>query len=72
MTKPTPQSEPQVKTARSQPSAKPQDLQIAYQCHTLAQLVFGQLAATYPWLATPVYPGVASPWQQPPQGPAPR
>jgi hypothetical protein len=33
-----------------------EDLRTAYEIHTLAQMVYGQLAATHPWMATQTWP----------------
>jgi hypothetical protein len=42
-----------------------QDLNTAYQVHTLAQILYGQMAATYPWIL-----GTAQPAFLPLGGPA--
>ena len=65
MTKPEHKATPQPKEA-SQP---PDDLQVAYQCHTLAQIIHGQLAAAYPWLVQPPLQVGRQPWPQQPQWP---
>lgn len=44
--------------ARSQ-----EEMQAAYECHTLAQWLFGYIATTHPWLVQPQYPGAAPPAQ---------
>jgi len=31
-------------------TAAQQEVQAAYHCHTLAQILYGQIAATHPWL----------------------
>ncbi|MHC5063952.1 MAG: hypothetical protein ACYTG5_08255 [Planctomycetota bacterium] len=67
MTKSTPKSEPQPGPATTTSSRE--DVQVAYQCHTLAQLVFAQLATAYPWLSQPSPPVGTRPWQQPKQWP---
>lgn len=69
MTKPTPHDDPQARaTTKAGPSrSTSQDLQAAYQCHTLAQLVFGRLATVYPWLAKPPHSMTASGWPEPPR-----
>ena len=64
---------PQTGTPGSGPSQ--QDLQTAYQVHTLAQMLYGQLVPAQPWVqpapfaGTPgmVHPGmapIAGPWAQ--------
>lgn len=64
-----------VKTAeknepRSQRAAPSQDeVHAAYQCHTLSTILFGQIAATHPWLTRtpcvpvqPTFGSGATPW----------
>lgn len=53
---------------QEQPDSGPaqQDLQAAYQVHTLAHMLYGQLAAAYPWTqlqpqAAPPPPGTGAP-----------
>lgn len=49
MTKPTGKTHPE-----ERPSAgpSPEEMQAAYQAHTLAQMLYGQLVTTHPWVAT--------------------
>lgn len=48
-TKTTPKSRRQPQEA-ARPSR--QDVQLAYQVHTLASMLYGQLAATHPWIVS--------------------
>jgi hypothetical protein len=57
------------KTPKGQPDIGPAqpDLQAAYQVHTLAQMLYGQLATTHPWIQpTWPTPGVDPLAMQPP------
>lgn len=45
---------------QAKPGPTPEDLQHAYQTHTLAQVLYGQLTGAGPWMhpwPTPNYPG---------------
>jgi hypothetical protein len=69
MTKTTGKTDPE-----GQPSAGPSQDEIrnAYEIHTLAQMLYGQLAMTHPWIATmppargfdPVASFQPTPWTQ--------
>ena len=37
------------------------ELQAAHECHTLAQMLYGQVAALQPWVIPPVHTGVHPP-----------
>lgn len=57
------------KNHQEQPDSGPsqQELQAAYQVHTLANMLYGQLTATYPWI--PLQPPMsASPMAMPTMG----
>jgi hypothetical protein len=38
------------KTSARRPEPSAEEVQAAYQCHTLAQILYGRIAATHPWL----------------------
>lgn len=40
------------KTETTKAKQAPKDLQTAYEIHALAQMVYGQLATTHPWVTT--------------------
>lgn len=43
-------------------AARPQEeMQAAYECHTLAQWLYGYIATTYPWLVQPHHPSAVPP-----------
>jgi hypothetical protein len=46
-----------------------QEVQAAYQCHTLAQILYGRIAAMHPWLLQPG--GMPTHQQAAPTPPAP-
>jgi hypothetical protein len=56
------QDKTQEKTRTQQPRSAPapEDIHAAYQCHTLAQLLYGQIAARFPQVVSTPY-GVAPP-----------
>jgi hypothetical protein len=53
MTTKTPGKTPHEQERAAMPSQ--QDMQMAYRAHTLAQMLYGQLAMTHPWIG-PAYP----------------
>ena len=46
----------QAKSEETPVTTIPEDLRVAYEVHTLAQLLYGELAATHPWLVQPPVP----------------
>jgi hypothetical protein len=60
------------KTSARRPEPSAEEVQAAYQCHTLAQILYGRIAATHPWLLeaprAPSWPMGAipvPPWMRP-------
>ena len=67
-------------TAGKEEATKQEDLQTACEIHTISQLVYGQIAASHPWIAPvsplasfqpptawmpPIAPGASSTWFSP-------
>lgn len=58
----------ETRTTKTQAKEAPQELELAWEIHTLAQTIYGRLAATHPWLMTFSAPSMFSvPEEWPPR-----
>ena len=54
-------ADPSAGTAPPPPELTPEELAAVLEAHTLAQMIYGRIAATRPWLLSAPTPGSATP-----------